>query len=181
MGIRWCLQNLTGVDSRWRGKEGGGATYEISGGSVLTLPVRMDKGVWALAIIRTAEPIHRMSPRGTKQTKWPCSGSPSIPFSFYEAPVTLVSLHPSSLPTSFSSFYLRGGITVTGKRRVTRFSKVHSPLFSYLSLCVVSLRESWKCSPLLLLLLIGAVHLLSILYLEISNGYPLLSRGAPTF
>lgn len=48
----------------------------------------MDKGVWALAIIRTAESIHRMSPCGTKQTKWPCSGSPSIPFSFYEAPVT---------------------------------------------------------------------------------------------
>ena len=56
----------------------------------------MDKGVWALAIIRTAESIHRVSPCGTKQTKWPRSGSPSIPFSFYEPPIA-VSLRPVSL------------------------------------------------------------------------------------
>ena len=88
----------------------------------------MDKGVWALAIIRTAESIHRVSPCGTKQTKWPRSGSPSIPFSFYEPPIA-VSLGPVSLPPCEASpFHLRG-ITVTGKRRVTRFSKVLSPLF----------------------------------------------------
>lgn len=75
-----CLQNLTGFIHG--AMERARATYEISGGSVLTLPV--DKGVRALAIIRTAEPIHRVSPCGTKQTKWPRSGSPSVPFSFYE-------------------------------------------------------------------------------------------------
>lgn len=61
----------------------------------------MDKGVWALAIIRTAESIHRVSPCGTKQTKWPRSGSPSIPFSFYEPPIA-VSLDPVSLSLSLS-------------------------------------------------------------------------------
>lgn len=82
----------------------------------------MDKGVWALAIIRTAEPIHRVSPCGTKQTKWPRSGSPSIPL-FLSRATLLVSLLPSSL-----LFFAQNVSAVTGKRRVTRFSKVLSPL-----------------------------------------------------
>lgn len=86
----------------------------------------MDKGVWALAIIRTVEPIHRVSPCGTKQTKWPRSGSPSIPFSFYEPLLPSLFFLPPVL--AVSPFYL-DGITMTGKRRVTRFSKVLSRLF----------------------------------------------------
>lgn len=55
----------------------------LAGAHPLPTPLGSDKGVPALAIIRIAAPIHRVSPCGTKQTKWPCSGfTPQIPFSF---------------------------------------------------------------------------------------------------
>lgn len=59
-------------------------------------------------------------------------------------------------PTSFSSFlYLAGHYTATGKRRVTRFSKVHSPLFSYPSLCTLRVSPARKLKVLVPLLLIS--------------------------
>lgn len=44
---------------------------------------RGEKGVQVLAIIRPAAPMHRVSPPGTKRTKWPSFHSSSNSFNPY--------------------------------------------------------------------------------------------------
>lgn len=116
-----------------------------------------------------------MSPCGTKQTKWPCSGSPSIPFSFYEAPVSssLFILPPFQ---RVSPLFLPRRALYRDREEASHeiFESALASLFlSVYALSVSPCEKAESARP-------TPPHR-CILYLGISNGYALLSRGARTF